>query len=65
MDLRFDGTRGQTPDEDSLEYMLLQACSVEDRKLWRELKKARYLELERAINRLRRLGWGFEWITWQ
>lgn len=63
MDLHFNGTVGRMPwpSMDNLEYLMLAACS--DERFWPCLRGHTVEELAAAIDSLRALGWGFEWIT--
>lgn len=63
MDLIFNGRHGQPPDEDSVEYDVLEACTTTE--AWPTVLDLPAEEFEDAINRLQRLGWGFEWIAVQ
>lgn len=65
MDLRFNGKVGRLPEPGSAESMLLAACSVEDKRLWRDVAALPSWEIYEAIERLQRLGWGFELVTIQ
>ena len=63
-DLVFNGACGRTPDEDSIEYAVLAACCT--RRAWPYMALvAQRGDFERAIDALRELGWGFEWVTLQ
>lgn len=63
MDLVFDGRTGRMPPPDSVEFMVLEACA--DRRAWGGLKALEPGDFERAIERLRGMGWGFAWATLQ
>ena len=58
-DLVFTGKRGKTPDEDSVEYLILRACCSES--VWPDVLVLKPEDFERAIDRLKQMGWGFEW----
>jgi len=59
-DLIFNGQRGALPDEDSTEYRVLAACC--DERAWPR-QGFGMTEFEMAIERLRLMGWGFDWVT--
>lgn len=65
MELRFNGAVGRAPEPGSAESMLLAACSVEDRRLWRDVANLPSWQIYEAIERLQALGWGFELVTIQ
>lgn len=63
MDLIFTGKRGELPEEDSVDYDILAACSSPSD--WEGVLDLTADEFEEAITRLKQLGWGFEWISVQ
>ncbi len=63
MDLVFDGKSGVLPAPDTVEFAVLQACA--DRRAWPYMKRLERGDFERAIDRLRDLGWGFQWVSLQ
>ena len=63
MDLIFNGQQGRLPAQESVERLVLEACS--DRRAWPRLKRLEPGDFEWAIDRLRALGWGFEWVSLQ
>lgn len=60
MDLIFTGERGEIPDEDSVDYDVLLACSSPEG--WEGVIDVTADEFEGAITRLKQLGWGFELV---
>jgi hypothetical protein len=63
MDLIFTGKQGRTPSRGSVERLVLEACA--DPRAWPRLKRLEPGDFEWAIGRLRKMGWGFEWVTLQ
>lgn len=63
MNLHFNGAVGAVPDPESSEWIVLEACA--DEKAWPRIKRLARGEFEDAIDRLRNMGWGFEWISLQ
>ena len=62
-DLYFDGRVGLPPEPASVEWIVLEACA--DKRAWPRIKSLARGEFESAIERLRHMGWGFEWVTFQ
>lgn len=62
-DLHFDGRVGVDPEPESVEWIVLAACA--DRRGWPEIRRLVRGQFEDAIERLREMGWGFEWVTRQ
>ena len=60
-DLYFDGSVGDYPPTDSVEWKVLAACA--DVGAWKPVLVLAREDFETAINKLRDLGWGFQWVT--
>jgi hypothetical protein len=57
--LVFTGEQGKFPEQDSIEFLVLAACTSE--MVWPDLVLEEG-DFERAIDKLKALGWGFEWV---
>ena len=63
--LIFTGKTGYLPEPGTIEFIFLEGCAKENRKVWEYLSRCSKGEIEATIEHLQRLGWGFEWVTLQ